>query len=69
MIQTMARFIEVHDDGKEILINVDHIREVREREDGLCDIYYSGETVGDYDEDYICPDESYERVKYMIYDA
>lgn len=61
----MRRFIEVNSNGQKVLVNLDHVAEVRES-DGECLIYFAHARPDGIEQDYIKPKESYRFVRGMI---
>lgn len=62
----MLNFIEVHFQGKPILVNTYWIEEVSPEENG-CTIYLAFTPPNSFEQDYIKADESYEDVKLLIW--
>ena len=64
----MNNFIEVHsiDLGKPVLINLSHVEEIIPSQDGV-DIYFAFTPPGYTDQDYIKAEESYDKIKQLIW--
>lgn len=61
----MNKFIEVTVKGQRVLVNLDHVEDIRDS-DGECVIYYAFTCPDAIDQDYIKPDQSYDEVMLMI---
>ena len=59
------KFIEVTAKGQKVLVNLDHVEEIRES-NGECVIYYAFTSPDAIDQDHLTPDESYKQVRDMI---
>lgn len=63
----MNQFIEVTVRGQRVLVNLDHVEEIREGY-GECVIYYAFNSPEAVEQNYIKPDQSYDEVIGMITD-
>ena len=61
----MADFIEVHQQGKPRLVNLDWVEEIRPTENGA-QIYFAVTSPDDVSQDFITTDESYDKIKRII---
>lgn len=59
-------FIVIHENGEERMINLNWVEEVRPT-DNQAVIYFAFQSNGTIEQDYILADESYDRVKMMIW--
>lgn len=62
----MAKFIEVHLEGRPIMVNLDYVEEIEKANNGKCTIYQSFNCPDASEQDYIKPDETYDEVRLMI---
>lgn len=62
----MAKFVVVHENSEERMINLDWVEEIRQDEDNKADIYFAFQVAGCIEQDYIITDESYDEVKLRI---
>lgn len=62
----MRRFIEVNSNGQRVLVNLNHVAEVREI-DGECLICFAHARTDGIEQDYIKPKESYSFVRELIF--
>lgn len=62
----MAEFIIVHENGKERMVNLAWVEEIRP-DGGQAFIYYAFQNGGCIEQDYVKTDEPYEVVKKMIW--
>lgn len=65
----MSKFIEVHENGDEMMINLDWVEEIRKSDWGKADIYYSFQLNGCLGQDSVITDETYDEVKQKIMEA
>lgn len=61
----MADFIEVHQQGKPRLVNLDWVEEIWPTEDGT-QIYFAFTGPDNTEQDFITTDESYDKIKRII---
>lgn len=61
------KFIVVHFQGSEIMLNIDWIEMITESDDGSCTIYFSITLPNADEQDFLKPEESYQDVKRMIW--
>lgn len=62
----MTKFIEVHLNGVNYLINLAHVEEIECDTDGGCTIYFAFSVPNAIEQDYIIPDETYDQIKSKI---
>ena len=62
----MTKFIEVHLNGVNYLINLAHVEEIICGTDGSCTIYFAFSVPNAIEQDYIIPDETYDQIKSKI---
>ena len=63
----MAKFIEVHIDGKNVLGNLLWVEEILETANGNADIFLAFNVPNAFEQDSITTDESYSEVLRMIW--
>lgn len=63
----MPKFLPVHQDGNEVLINLAWIEGVRPAKDGGAYIYMAFQTDGRIEQHFITTDEPYNLVRQMIF--
>ena len=61
----MADFIEVHQQGKPRLVNLDWVEDIWPTENGT-QIYFAFAGLDDTEQDFITTDESYDEIKRII---
>ena len=66
---TMTKFIEVHLNRVNYLINLAHVEEVKCDTDGSCTIYFAFSVPKAIEQDYIIPDETYDQIKSKIFEG
>ena len=65
----MTKFIEVHLNGVNYLINLAHVEEVKYDTDGNCTIYFAFSVPNAIEQDYMMPDETYDQIKRKIFEG
>ena len=63
----MTKFIEVHFNGGNYLINLAQVEQIECDTDGRCVIYFAFPVPDRIYKDYIRPDETYEQIKSKIF--
>lgn len=66
---TMTKFIEVHLNGVNYLINLAHVEEILCDTDGKCTIYFAFSVPDAIEQDYMIPDETYDQIKRKIFEG
>lgn len=62
----VAKFIELHVQGCPIMVNLDHVEQIVCHDNGSCTIYQCFTIPNGLEQDFIMPDESYEKVRTII---
>lgn len=63
----MNDFIEIHVSGERRLVNIRHVEDIWEKDNGKAEIYFSGNAPGAVEPYHVTTDETYEKIRSMIW--